>query len=672
MAKYRITDPRYGREMIISGDAPPTQEQINNLFNKTFSKELVFDDLVNNKKYVEDMKAAYKDREGKEFTGDVNSLLEGEFEYWNWVDNNLTATGTAIATDYFEDMDKEQKQRMLRLYDIYDRTQAFGEGSRSFWEQFKGVGKAITLDPTNWAGGYGVLTKLLTKSATKGIFKKAFEKLLFPASVGATWAAVAETEKQAVEKDLEKRVNYDWGKVGESAKTGAALGPLFPAGAKFVGKTAEGAYNVAKNIATRQTEQKAKEGFVRTLGGADVARKSTLKEAAEKIGARDSDLYTEGPVNSIYDIFNSSFDKVKKGFEDAYKKVNFSKLTIDDVNKVAQELVSEGGDILSVRQVLDDVAKGNTSPTRGLKRIKQNINKQVYQSYFGKGEFKNFDEDKAQRLNDIVSNAWKDAAKKSNNLEALKLDADYSKWLNFKKDSSTLLKRLGDDQKIITTMNQLTTNPKSSGVNFKNLMNIFSELGKFSDNPALVGQTRKDVINVIKGDLLSGEGQRLEKFLLDSEGVKTLKKLFPEQKDLFDDFSTIIKNAQGSSTTPLWISRFIASVLGYRAGGGEITGGVTTAISLKSLDSALNSKGFRKLAMDAYRQGDPNEKKINGMVKWLKANTDITDEGLKSFRQQMLGGATLVGGISATEDYTDVENVKKIGQALPFVGEYIQ
>ena len=31
MAKYRITDPVYGREMIISGDAPPTQEQIKNL-----------------------------------------------------------------------------------------------------------------------------------------------------------------------------------------------------------------------------------------------------------------------------------------------------------------------------------------------------------------------------------------------------------------------------------------------------------------------------------------------------------------------------------------------------------------------------------------------------------------------------------------------------------------
>jgi len=653
MPTYILTDNRYGRKLKVTGNRPPTTEEQEKFFNEAFNDDLVYDNLIRDEKYLKDIRDSYKKREGESFKGTNQELVEQEFEYWNLVDNNL-AYGAKKAFD-FSNLDKEDKQRMLRLYDVYDRTQAFGEGSRSFWEQFKGVGKAALTDPTNYLGGAGILYKLGAKGTAKGLGKKVIEKALFPIAAGASWASIANVEKQAREKSLEGRAAFDFGETADAALTGAVVGPLAPFATKKAGQLTEGLIKTVASLPTKETRRKGKESLVRTLGGQTTAQRGVIKELEDEIGGGDTGLAT----SSLFNMLGTKRNNIKKQFRDRYAQVGeFSKLTVDDINNLVVKLEEKNAAIPAVKQTLKLLEEGKTTPTKALKALRQDFGNAEYQSYFGKGEMAGWTDEYKKDVVKDVRDLWRNKAIESGQRDALALDANYSRWLNFSKRNNKMFNKLEDETAINNLINGLTNNPKTSNANFKALTQAIAKIKDFTDDPTLQREGRKQVIEAVKGSLFEKNGDRLRKFLLDPQGVRTLKNIFPEiDGKKLDDFSTIMKNAEGSTSVGLWLARFFATALGWKGTGGAVPGAISSAVALKSLDTALSSETFRKMAMNAYKKGEVKEPVVNGMIKWIQNNTPLkSKEGLEALRKQLVGTATIVGGKTYLESDNEQVN----------------
>ena len=210
---YKITDPVTGRVITVTTDKPMTAELGMQYLKQTFGGKLTFDDLANDSNYLTDLKAEHYKSSNDKWEGTDEELIEKDFEYWNMVENNLAVGGVELATT-FANLDQKDAQRMLRRYDVYDRTAATGEGSRSGWEQFKGVSKAMLTDPTNYAGGIGIFKLLATKLGGKGAMRFILTKIAAPSAIGATYAGVANYENQKMKEQLGERESIDRGELG--------------------------------------------------------------------------------------------------------------------------------------------------------------------------------------------------------------------------------------------------------------------------------------------------------------------------------------------------------------------------------------------------------------------------------------------------------------------------
>ena len=156
---YHFKHPTSGYTITFENRAEqPSIEEVRAAYEKTFTGDITFDTLSKNSIYTNDLQHHYDD-----FESTPEDLVEKEFEYWNAVEYNLTIGGNE-ALKLMRDMPIEERQRIWRRFDAYDRTKATGEGSRSGWEQFKGVGGAMATDITNLAAA-GVAKNVLQKTA---------------------------------------------------------------------------------------------------------------------------------------------------------------------------------------------------------------------------------------------------------------------------------------------------------------------------------------------------------------------------------------------------------------------------------------------------------------------------------------------------------------------------
>ena len=138
---------------------------------------------------------------------------------------------------------------------------------------------------------------------------------------------------------------------------------------------------------------------------------------------------------------------------------------------------------------------------------------------------------------------------------------------------------------------------------------------------------------------------------------------------MLSDLAVIYRNAAeaGNNSVPLYWGRIIPAILGSTAGG--ITGGpagaaIGTAASLKGIEAAVNSPFFRKMAMNAYKDGKVNEKTVNGMMKWMEKKLKIGPDQLKAIRQNLVGTAVIAGGALIDEATTGGEYAKKTQEEI--------
>ena len=80
-----------------------------------------FEELQNNGSYTKALKNNYFAKTGEQFDGDINTLIEDDFEHWNMIDASLIAGGVA-AVNAFTEMDEDVKKNNLIRYRNYIST----------------------------------------------------------------------------------------------------------------------------------------------------------------------------------------------------------------------------------------------------------------------------------------------------------------------------------------------------------------------------------------------------------------------------------------------------------------------------------------------------------------------------------------------------------------------
>ena len=147
-------------------------EKFNSMLNEPSLKKRAFDELSTYTEYTDALKWNVENSTGEAYTGDIKDLIEDDFEHWNLSTNNITAGAINIG-DIAMNMSPEEKKNNLLRYTIFDDTDAFGEGSRSFWEQTKDVVGAVMTDPVTYTLA-GNVPKIAAKAGQSALIKKMF------------------------------------------------------------------------------------------------------------------------------------------------------------------------------------------------------------------------------------------------------------------------------------------------------------------------------------------------------------------------------------------------------------------------------------------------------------------------------------------------------------------
>jgi len=623
MAAYKITHPITGRVLTIETDKELTNELIDEAFNEEFNKELTFTDLANDENYLADLKKNHSNTQGQEWEGTDEELIENDFEYWNYIENNLARGGLELATT-FSDLSPKDAQRMLRRFDIYDRTNATGEGSRSGWEQFKGVTKAMIFDPTNYAGGWGLARVLMSKLGGKGALRFLLTKVAAPSAAGATWSTAANLEHQQMKKQFGEREEVDMGELGTSTAVGAVVGPLGSPVVKLAGK----ATKVVNPWAWKRGIEKTKKAVFDTLGGSKASREGVIDQGEKQ-------LQKEGGHASSVESANVSLtDELTKAnikFEDEYKALGELDVRPQHIIDLYNKMISKGikkGKLGDLEDAINQMKLGQKSPTDALREIKAALGNAA----FGK-DFKAF-KNILIGLKEDANKLFNDAAKRSGKgKEVADLDARYSDFLRLDK---RIKQSAGSESKVSDLLGRITSSPRKSAVLIKEYLSEINRIGRHSGNENFVTDQMELLRSSLSEHMFKGTGSTFITFVETESGRKALRQLYPDiSGKTFKNWAKIINNSKkhGGAAT-FWgqlLARIIGGGVGHHAAGD--VGGVAGLIGMSHI---IKSPKFQSMAMKIYGEGVIKPKDLNRMQVYL-VKQGMTEANARTFTQQMAG-----------------------------------
>ena len=626
---YELEHPTTGRVIEVETDKEMTNELALQAFDKAFNKELTFADLPKDEDYLIDLKQNYSNTQGQEWGGTDEELIENDFEYWNYIENNLARGGVELATT-FSNLSPKDAQRMLRRFDIYDRTNATGEGSRSGWEQFKGVTKAMIFDPTNYAGGWGLAKVLMSKLGGKGALRFLLTKVAAPSAAGATWSSAANLEQQQMKKQLGEREEVDMGELGTATGIGAVVGPLGGPAVKLV-KGAMKFANPKKWKSGAETSQKA---VFETLGGAKAAQEGVIDEGKEK-------LQREGGHASSTDAANVSLTdelaKANSKFEAEYIALGELDVRPQHIIALYNKMISKGikkGKLGDLEDAINQMKLGQKSPTDTLREIKQALGSAAY----GK-DFKAF-KNTLISLKEDANKLFNDAAKRSGKgKEVADLDARYSDFVGLDK---RIKQSAGSESKVSNLIGSITSSPRKSAVLIKEYLSEIGRIGRHSGNENFVRDQTELLKSSLSEHMFKGTSGTFKSFVGTESGRKALRQLYPEVSEkTFLNWAKILENSQKHGGAATFWGRIIAQVLGggvgFAAGGG--LGG---AVGLVAMSAILKSAKFQSMAQKIYAKDVIKPKDLNRMQVYL-VEQGMTEANARTFTQQMLGAVVSKG-----------------------------
>mgnify|MGYP003638508317 FL=1 len=589
---YLIEDKVYGRSINVTTDQEMDTELGNYYLKQTFGGKLKFDDLSTDNNYLTDLKAHHYKTSNEKITD--KDLIEKEFQYWNMVDNNLTR-GAYELFDDFANLDQKDAQRMLRRYDVYDRTSAFGEGSRDGWEQFKGVTAAMLTDPTNAAGGFGLFKMLATKLGSKGAMRFILTKIAGPAAIGSAYAGASNVENQQMKVQLGERENIDSDELTGAMKIGAVIGP---AAGPAIGLASKAGKLINPKAYMRGAEASQKT-VVETLGGAQVAQEGVVKEGKEllqKTGGHSSS--SEAASAGL----NDEMATIATKFKDDFIKLGELDVRPQHINDFLQKIYDSGikpGKLADVEDAVRLMQQGKISPTDALRSIKSAIGNAAFDSNFKAST------NILRRLKEEAEALWqKSATKAGKGEESAALNARYSDFLGIDKK----IRGANTEVKVSNIIASVTSSPKKSATLIKQYLKELNSIGKHSGNENFVGDQLALLQSAMSEHLFKGTSSTFKTFVGTSSGRAALKQVYPDiNTRTLENWAKILDNSSshgGAST--FWgriLAQSVGPIVGTAIGGataGPMGAAIGSIIGFAGFAGILKSPKFQSMALKVY------------------------------------------------------------------------
>ena len=589
---YLIEDKVYGRSINVTTDQEMDTELGNYYLKQTFGGKLKFDDLSTDNNYLTDLKAHHYKTSNEKITD--KDLIEKEFQYWNLVDNNLTR-GAYELFDDFANLDQKDAQRMLRRYDVYDRTSAFGEGSRDGWEQFKGVTAAMLTDPTNAAGGFGLFKMLATKLGSKGAMRFILTKIAGPAAIGSAYAGASNVENQQMKVQLGERENIDSDELTGAMKIGAVIGP---AAGPAIGLASKAGKLINPKAYMRAGEATQKT-VVETLGGPQVAQQGVVQEGKEllqKTGGHSSS--SEAASAGL----NDEMATIATKFKDDFIKLGELDVRPQSINDFLQKIYDSGikpGKLADVEDAVRLMQQGKISPTDALRSIKSAIGNAAFDSNFKAST------NILRRLKEEAEALWqKSATRAGKGKESAELNARYSDFLGIDKK----IRGANTEVKVSNIIASVTSSPKKSATLIKQYLKELNSIGKHSGNENFVGDQLALLQSAMSEHLFKGTSSTFKKFVGTSSGRAALKQVYPDiNTRTLENWAKILDNSSshgGAST--FWgriLAQSVGPIVGTAIGGataGPMGAAIGSIIGFAGFAGILKSPKFQSMAMKVY------------------------------------------------------------------------
>jgi len=632
-----------------------------------------FDQLKNNSQYVRDLKDEYKKEYGKDYDGDIKDLIEQDFEYWNMSEFNL-AKG-AFDVGAFALLDEEDAQRTLRRYEVYDNTAATGEGSRSGFEQFKGVASAIATDPTTYAtfgAGKAGLT-LVGKEATKKGIKEILKKAARPAGVSAAYGTVADVERQLKLKGLDEDYEYDLGQTAQTAALSGVLGPVAPAVVKGATKAVTKPIEKAVGMFSKKApEEKAPgalvESVIDTMGGKAVARQGTLDEAVDVLTKGEGLIGGQSSsAQAAHQIVNKELEDIVSHFKGLYDELGELSVNKATVNKIVRQLEEKGvKDIGDIKDSAQKMSQGDLTPTEALRDIRSSIGSLFADAQIP-GNSNRGSRNILRSAYSNVRNVFQSAADnaKSNKFpqgkgkQARMIDKAYSEFMGLGSEKSfqNLVKKASTAENVISEIlgnAQKAENKLTEHLAQVRKLATFKQVGtkdKATSKKAVddfVNNHKKLMAASLAEDLfrMQKSGTKFEKFVKTDSGKKVLKELFDVDDKTLSRWERIFEKTGANQGAATFWGRMLTATLSF--GGGASLGVFSGALAVPAaaagsvggfllLNKILKSPKFQDLAIRVYaKDGTINNKAAFTMQNYLQ-KAGMSDEQATKFMNGVRG-----------------------------------
>ena len=657
---YRIDDKIYGRSINVTTDEVMDEELADFYLKQKFGSKLTFDDLIKNNNYVTDLKAHHYKTSNEQITD--SELIEKDFEYWNMIDNNITR-GAYELFDDFANLDQKDAQRMLRRYDVYDRTSAFGEGSRSGWEQFKGVTKAMLTDPANAAGGYGLFKTLATKLGGKGAMRFILTKVAGPAAMGSAYAGASNVNTQQMKTQLGEREGIDSGELTDAMKIGAVVGPV--AGPAIgVASKATKLINPKAYMRGGEATQKT---IIETLGGEKAAQQGVVQEGKDLLqkagGHSSSSEAASAGLNDEMAIIASKFN-------DDFIKLGELDVRPQSINNFLQKIYDSGikpGKLADVEDAVRLMQQGKISPTDALREIKSKLGDAAFDSNFKAST------NILKRLKEEAEVLWqKGAVGAKKGKESAELNARYSDFLGIDKK----IRGASTEGQVSNIIASITSSPRKSATLIKQYLSDINRIGKHSGNENFANDQLALLQSSMSEHLFKDTSNTFKKFVGTSSGRATLKQVFPDVNErTLKNWATILENSsQHGSASTFW-GRMLMQTLGPMAGGagvglligGPVGSGVGSliggAMGFAAFAGILKSPKFQSMAMRVYAKDIIKPRDLKRIEVYLM-DKGMPEKDAKLFVKNMSGLGVTRAAAEEPEVIVDQVNNMPIMQSL--------
>lgn len=565
-----------------------------------------FEELQNNGSYVKALKNNYFAKTGEQFDGDINTLIEDDFEHWNMIDASLIAGGVA-AVNAFTEMDEDVKKNNLIRYRNYISTPSFGDYSRPFTEQAKGVAAGVGIDVAT-SGGFGVGAKLLGKQAARNLLLSGLSSKAKVTGTGALYGMVGDVERQTMEIGMGDRENYDIGQTVISSGMGAVSPQVGALAGKTIGPVGRAVASPFQAAGT----------FVKTLTGgygATSAARGMTREAGETISKYGDDVAT-GSTNFQTNL-NNSIQNTHKYYQDAFDDIPLTGVNPIGVQNVIKRWGKEPGMEISpkAKSVIEKLDKKTITPLQALRELKQILwteSRDVTATPSDRTSLTNF----RKELIDIEENA---AINQGKGKEYLELKSSYGKYRELlKTDMGKKIIKASENPEAAGRLIKSMAIGEFSWNNYRQFQIGMNKALKGTGNESAAITLNRNIQEAMGGFLRgeSGDYANLVKLINNKNGLQTLKRMYPEDKAFWQSMeelgSKLPKQKGGTSSV---VMNMAIARLGSNIGT-DLTSGAASA-QLRSIGPIVGAVGgisvvnklvdapfFQKAMIRAYnRQG---------------------------------------------------------------------